>query len=318
MRTLPRRLAALLLAVPLVLAGCSGSGSSDGGSGGGSSAALPAVTGKPDEAPTVKAGKGKPPKRLVTRTLEQGDGPKVGKGDLMVAQYVGETWKGKSFGSTWKQGQPIGLPIGVGKVFPGFDKGLVGVKAGSRVELSVPPKDAFGKKGNPQAGIKGTDTLVFVVDVLGSHGAKEGAHGSPAQSPAPVPVNVSGKAPAQPKVTVDKGATAPSSLVSRTLVQGNGPEVKKGDLLVAQYTGLTLRNGKTFDSSWQRGQPVAFPIGTGQVISGWDKGLVGAKAGSRVLLSIPPADAYGKKGNPQAGIKGTDTLVFVVDVLGSY
>ena len=65
---------------------------------------------------------------------------------------------------------------------------------------------------------------------------------------------------------------------------------------------------------------VRFAVGAtpSQLIPGWDKGLVGQHIGSRVLLVIPPADGYGKTGNPQAGIKGTDTLVFVVDVLGAY
>ena len=60
-----------------------------------------------------------------------------------------------------------------------------------------------------------------------------------------------------------------------------------------------------------------FPIGVQQVIPGWDKALVGQKIGCRVLLVVPPADGYGAKGNPQAKIKGTDTLVFVVDILGA-
>ncbi len=75
-----------------------------------------------------------------------------------------------------------------------------------------------------------------------------------------------------------------------------------------------------FDSSWKRGQPFGFTIGASpsQVILGWDKGLAGQTVGSRVLLVIPPADGYGKTGSPQAGIKGTDTLVFVVDILGAF
>ena len=80
---------------------------------------------------------------------------------------------------------------------------------------------------------------------------------------------------------------------------------------------------QVFDASWRHGtsgQPYGFTIGTSpsQVIVGWDKGLVGQTVGSRVLLVIPPADGYGKTGSPQAGIKGTDDLVFVVDILGTF
>ena len=60
-----------------------------------------------------------------------------------------------------------------------------------------------------------------------------------------------------------------------------------------------------------------FVIGKGQVITGWDKALVGQKVGSRVLVVVPPSEGYGKDGNQQAGIKGTDTLVFVVDILAA-
>ena len=99
---------------------------------------------------------------------------------------------------------------------------------------------------------------------------------------------------------------------------GPGTAVAKGDLLVVQYVGKLWRTGKTFDASWLRGAPVGFTIGVGQVIPGWDTGLVGKKVGSRVLLVLPPKDGYGSAGNTQAGIKGTDTLVFVVDLLGAF
>ena len=74
-------------------------------------------------------------------------------------------------------------------------------------------------------------------------------------------------------------------------------------------------SGKTFDSSWARGTPAEFVIGTGNVIAGWDEGLVGQTVGSQVLLVIPPDKGYGSAGQADVGIKGTDTLVFVVDIL---
>ena len=88
--------------------------------------------------------------------------------------------------------------------------------------------------------------------------------------------------------------------------------------MVVQYTGVNWRTGKVFDSSWSRDEPFAFILGEGQVIKGWDDGLLGQKVGSRVMLVIPPADGYGSAGNSGAGIKGTDTIVFVVDILGAY
>lgn len=111
------------------------------------------------------------------------------------------------------------------------------------------------------------------------------------------------------------GSPAPITLESVVLVEGDGDEVAAGDLLHVNYHGQ-LWDGGVFDSSYARGESISFPIGVGSVIAGWDKALVGTTIGSRVLISIPPEDGYGSRGVPQAGIGGTDTLVFVVDVLG--
>ena len=90
-----------------------------------------------------------------------------------------------------------------------------------------------------------------------------------------------------------------------------------GEYVVAQYAGFIWRTKKVFGSSWSSGSPFGFTIGASpeQVIPGWDKGLVGQTIGSRVMLSIPPAQGYGSSGASQAGIKGNDTLLFVVDII---
>jgi len=82
--------------------------------------------------------------------------------------------------------------------------------------------------------------------------------------------------------------------------------------------GQIWATGKEFDSSWSRSMPSGFTVGVDQLIPGWDKALVGVKVGSRLLLVVPPADGYGSAGESAAGISGTDTLVFVVDVLGAF
>ncbi len=108
----------------------------------------------------------------------------------------------------------------------------------------------------------------------------------------------------------------PEDLAVQVLSQGEGNLVSAGDEIEVNYHGQTWGGG-VFDSSFARGAPVSFPIGVGAVIAGWDDGLVGKAVGSRVLLSIPPHLGYGDRGMPQAGIRGTDTLVFVVDILGT-
>ncbi len=267
--------------------------------------------------PTVRAPDGAPGRELVARVLTEGTGPAVAKGDLLVAHYLGQTWReNRGFDSSYDRNTPAAFPIGVGGVVAGWDEGLVGRKVGSRVLLVIPPDKGYGAAGQPQAGIKGDDTLVFVVDLLARHAGGQGVVGKPVATPADLPKVSSGSG--KPKVTIPAGKSAPKDLRAVTLVQGGGPAIRKGQLLVAQYVGVLWRTGKEFDSSWDRGQPVGFPIGVGRVIAGWDEKLVGVKAGSRVLLVLPPSKGYGPQGEPNAGIKGDDTLVFVVDVLAGY
>lgn len=132
--------------------------------------------------------------------------------------------------------------------------------------------------------------------------------------------SVKGEYGAKPAVSIDKDADASGKLESEVISRGDGPKVKKGDLLVADYLGKNYRSGKVFDNSYDRGAPAAFTLksGPGGVISGWVKTLSGVPTGSRVVLVAPPKDGYGKAGNEQAGIKGSDSLVFVVDLIASY
>ncbi len=106
--------------------------------------------------------------------------------------------------------------------------------------------------------------------------------------------------------------------MSQVLIKGTGPVVAAGQTITVHYTGVIWASGKQFDSSWDRGQPIDFQIGVGKVIAGWDEGLVGQTVGSQVLLVIPPDKGYGSAGQSSAGISGTDTLVFVVDILDAY
>jgi len=109
---------------------------------------------------------------------------------------------------------------------------------------------------------------------------------------------------------------APQELAVVVLEQGTGEEVQAGQSIDVNYYGQVW-NGAMFDNSYDRGSSIQFPIGVGAVIAGWDDSLVGKQIGSRVLVSIPPHLGYGERGMPAAGIGGTDTLVFVVDILGA-
>jgi FKBP-type peptidyl-prolyl cis-trans isomerase len=137
--------------------------------------------------------------------------------------------------------------------------------------------------------------------------------GGCATSP-PVAASVLGTADLsrKPAVEVPDGP-APCGLVVGDLVQGTGPAAKPGDQLTMKYVGVLYADGSQFDASWDRGSDFPFQLGAGQVIAGWDRGLVGMKAGGRRQLVIPASLGYGDQG--QGPIPPGATLVFVVDLV---
>ena len=97
-------------------------------------------------------------------------------------------------------------------------------------------------------------------------------------------------------------------------IQGTGREAKVGDTVSCHYVGVTYSGGEEFDASWNRGEPLGFTVGVGQVIQGWDQGLLGMKVGGRRRLEIPSELAYGSRG--AGAVSGPDeSLIFVVDLL---
>ncbi len=132
---------------------------------------------------------------------------------------------------------------------------------------------------------------------------------------APIPtadLSPAGTAGTAPTVKVPSG-TPPTSLQSADLITGTGTAAAAGDNVTVQYVLATYSSGKVIQSSWTS-QPFSFTLGAGQVIPGWDKGVVGMKVGGRRELIIPPSLGYGAQ-SPGPGIAANDTLVFVIDLL---
>jgi peptidylprolyl isomerase len=271
------------------------------------------------EDPTMKFD-GFPPDDIMFEVLSEGDGPEVETGDAIVADFRGQVWQEEnleipSFENTF-QTDPVVKLIGRGAVIPAWDLKIPGTKVGSRVMLVTPPSGAFGPQGRSDAGILGIDTLAFVIDIIDAFKPGKLPDGTKVTPPKGLPT-VEGDF--NPKVIPPK-TEAPKELVAEVLVRGKGDAVKEGQTLAVNYRGVLWRDGKEFDTSWRPNSvsPLGFHLGSAQIIKGWNEGLRGKKVGSRVLLVVPPAMGYGAKGNADAGIKGTDTLVFVVDILGAY
>ncbi len=266
-------------------------------------------------APAVKIPAKKAGGDLFVKTEIQGSGQTLGKAESFLGNYVVYIWSGT--GHRLVLSTYTATPqVLSGTLLPGLQTALDGKKMGSRVLAVLPPKYGYGTSGNTQVGVTGTDTLVFVVDMIKTYAPTDsasGTHVSNGGGALPTVTATTGQAPAV-KIPA---ATPPGALVVKTLIKGSGPPVAKGQYVVAQYVALNWRTRAVFDSSWSRGTPLGFEIDAtpAQIIPGWDKGLLGVPVGSRVMLVIPPKDGYGASGDSSVGIKGTDTLVFVVDVL---
>ena len=278
-----------------------------------------AVTGGSDTtAPTVSV-KPKPltVTETTTRVLKAGTGPQVKSDEIVSLKYVLVNGKDSSVLDTNFGKQNLGLNLGSGDLLPGLKKGLTNAKVGSRILVAMPPKDAFGTQGNTDIKVAGTDTIVFLMDVLSAQKPLASAQGKAVKPAAGLPaVKVEEGKPAT--ITIPKGKKPPTRTVGQLLIQGDGAKVEAGQTIRVTYTGALWKDGKVFDSSANSPQKYfETVIGKQQVIKAWDTQLVGKTVGSRVLMVVPPADGYGAAGSPPK-ISGTDTLVFVVDILAAY
>jgi peptidylprolyl isomerase len=277
---------------------------------------LPAITAgaKFGQKPVIAKGSGDPSKQLAVKTVVAGGGRTVAENDYVVADYLGQVWStAKVFDNSYDRKTPLAIQLAQGTIIDGWRYALAGKKVGSRVLFSVPPTWGYGTQGNEQAGIKGDDTLVFVVDLKDSFSAKSSAKGTEvAQENKDLPkvgTNTDGKAPS---IEIPK-ADAPKKLVANYVIEGAGAEVAADDSVLVQYKGVQWGNGKEFDSTYGRGQLTSFSLE--QVVKGWSQGLTGKKVGSRVLIVIPPDLGYGDNPPQGSGIEKGATLVFSVDIL---
>ena len=321
-----RRAAALAITSLFAVAAIAGCGSSSSSKAASSSASASTgadtytsvtATGTFGKTPTVKIPAATGSGALYTKTVIQGTGATLTTAQSLLGDFVMYDWSGKThklIGSTYTNGTPT---LFAGSLLPGLSKALIGQKVGSRVLAVIPPADAFGTTGNSEIGVGAKDTVIFVIDMLKTFDNTVGVPGKQTSNGGgTLPTVIAGAAGKSPTITIPKTA-APKTLEVKDLIKGTGAKVTKGQFIVVQYTGMNWRTKKVFDSSWSRSEPWGTPIGEGQVISGWDKGLVGQTVGSRVLLVIPPADGYGKTGQSSAGIKATDDLVFVIDIIAA-
>jgi peptidylprolyl isomerase len=239
-------------------------------------------------------------------TISEGDGEVVKTGDSVTVNYLAIiAGSDQPWDSSWDRGTPATFTLDTGPraLLPGIVKALKGQREGSRVVAAVPPVDGFGEAGNPDFGIQSDSILVFVFDIL-----------MPPEinSTSLDDVTVTGKFGDKPEVEFEPALSVEETEI-KTLSEGDGAVVKESDEVTVNYRGINGRTGEEFDSSWTTGQPATFALD--EVVPGFTQAIAGQTIGSRVLAAIPPKDGYGTAGNPQAGIQGTDTILFVIDII---
>ncbi|MDP3208553.1 MAG: FKBP-type peptidyl-prolyl cis-trans isomerase [Rhodoglobus sp.] len=246
-----------------------------------------------------------------------GDGETAIAGDSVSVDYTlfnGTT--GVELASTeYTDSSAVEFPVDDTQFLVGIVKTLECSTVGSRVVGVIPPVDSFGDAGSAQLGVAPGEDLVFVVDILSIappvEPALPKADGVDQPATAGFPTVVLDDT-GRPTVTIPDAAP-PTELGLAVLKLGDGATVQAGDDVTVHYEGINWNTKVIFDESWARGTPATF--NTAQVIAGFTAALVGQTVGSQVIVIIPPDQGYGEAGSPP-DIGGTDTLVFVIDILG--
>jgi len=265
--------------------------------------------------PTIEVGTLVSPSATERTVVIPSDGEAAQAGSTVNVDYtLFNATTGDELDSTPYDGNQLGFTLDE-TVIVGIVETIQCTQVGSRVVGVIPPLSGFGEAGSPQLGIGPADDLIFVVDVVSIEApadpplARADGEDQPATEGFPTVVL---DADGRPTVTIPN-SPPPAELKIALLKEGSGATVEPGADVTVHYLGINWNTGVIFDESWARGEPATF--NTAGVIAGFTAALEGQKVGSQVIVIIPPDQGYGEAGSgPDIG--GTDTLVFVIDILG--
>lgn len=156
--------------------------------------------------------------------------------------------------------------------------------------------------------------LVAAINVFEAQGQTSRRRAASRRSARPNAARPSSPVNASPAAAAAAAITTPSGLTYLITRRGNGRQPKAGEMVLVHYTG-TLTNGVKFDSSRDRNDPIAFKLGAGRVIKGWDEGVAQLRVGDQAVLVIPPQIGYGSKGAGAGVIPPDATLIFIIEVM---
>ncbi|MCH9805926.1 FKBP-type peptidyl-prolyl cis-trans isomerase [bacterium] len=226
----------------------------------------------PDVKPEVSEEFLGPIDELIVTDMIEGSGREAVAGATVEMEYVGVLGAdGTEFDSSWDPDDaPFSFPLGAGRVIVGWDEGIAGMKAGGRRVLQIPSAKAYGEQARSEIIVANSD-LVFIVDLISV---------IPPPEPAP-PID-------------DENLGSFGELQIIDLVVGEGCTAESGDIARVNYVGVDAVEGAEFDSSWGRGALFQLIVSRGQVIEGWNEGIVGMNVGGERILQIPADLAYGQ------------------------
>jgi len=301
-------LTALLAGIALAVTACS----DDGGGGQepestGAGEELPAVEGGYGDEPTITFPESGAPAELQSEVLQEGDGTEVGADDFVVADYHGQVWgEEQAFDSSFARDAPSGFSLN--GVIQGWKQGLAGTHVGDRVLLSIPPELGYGAEGQPQGGIPGDASLVFVVDVVEVYPPDAGAQADaePVTPEPELPVTVEGDLGEPASITVDDGAPEPTEAGATVIATGDGDPLRAGETALVQVAETAWDNSNQ-QSTWDAGGVTSLTIDE-ELPTGL---LADVPVGSRVVLQLPGQPA----GEQSAELPPTALVIDVVDAI---
>ena len=222
-----------------------------------------------------------------------GVGPAITPGDLLEVHYTGWLSDGREFDSSLDR-EPFSFKLDTGAVIAGWDDGLAGMAVGGVRRLVIPPELAYGDRG--REGIPPGSELVFDIELIGITPCQ-----IPEESPPPLGVDAE-------TFTTERG-------VQVIIIEKGSDEdpTQAGDSVSMNYTGWLTADGTMFDSSHNRCEEFTFLLGSGQVIQGWDEGILGMSPGDVRRLIIPAELAYGEQ--DRTGIPANSSLTFDVELI---
>ncbi|ACZ30521.1 peptidylprolyl isomerase FKBP-type [Xylanimonas cellulosilytica DSM 15894] len=232
-----------------------------------------------------------------TRTIWPGTGDRlVEGGPVLLNLYAQDGRDGSVVQSTFADA-PAWRTMSVASLGANLHEALQGSRVGARL-LFLEEQDGL--------------PLVLVIDVLPTRASGEPV--APREGQPTVVLDADGA----PTITVPEGADPPTDLLVQPLVRGSGPQVEVGEVVTVRFTGVRWSDGTVFDTTWDTPHGAeavqSVMIGIGQVVDGWDQGLLEQTVGSQILLVVPPSLGYGGTSSPLAD----QTLVYVVDILDAH